>query len=858
MKGLFPSDAADDPLATDQSPVLLQHHRRALWALLCVLSMAAPVVVAGLFIREGTTPLMWVGAALALTTWIALITFRLGRVRLAAHIAILSVFVASVLGTAAHGSVRSTSVLIMLAAVVAAGAFLPRATLIATSALSALSLAALNWLEIEGYLPTPNLKVGWAVWIAQVAVLVSMLVSVFYGRHRLMSFFRDQERALEMARRAQIDLLATQDRFEALFRGNPAACLVQSVRTRRVKDVNDAFCRLFGYSRDELEGDVTRHFWAHEEERSGFRKALRSQGRVSGMPAIAIRSDGSQFESVVHGELVKYGNEELLVAMVLDVSAEHSSRRELEKSRERFARAFHHSPICMTLTRMADGQYLEVNAACEGVLGGRPEDYVGKTSLETGVWLNQRVRDDYINTMRREGRLQAYETQIQNRRKEAVDVKVWAEIIDLEGEPCALTFVINEAEEKRRRDMLTSVAKGVSSKTGQAFFLSLAEHIATAVEAHSVIIGETVGDDEFDTLGLLHDGDLQPNCRVALRETTYAELMADDGISVIHAPGTESGLHTPPFIVGGPHTVAGLVLRDPDGSAIGLLAVVWEQTVTVGPDTRALMSIFASRCNAELVRLRRDREIVQLHATLEQRVQARTAQLQYVNLELDAFAYSVSHDLKSPLRSIDGFMHVLQEQMSDRMTQDDEDLVRRVTASVARMNSLITDLLSLARVSQGPLLRMPVDVSGLAAHIIRQEQHRDPTHKAEVVIAPGMVANCDPRLAQIVLENLLGNAWKYSRQQAQPRIELRTIASDSFEPPEFLVQDNGAGFDMSRSDRLFKPFNRLHSANEFEGSGIGLATVRRIIERHGGHISGEGAVGQGAVFRFNFGRDTPE
>jgi signal transduction histidine kinase len=122
-----------------------------------------------------------------------------------------------------------------------------------------------------------------------------------------------------------------------------------------------------------------------------------------------------------------------------------------------------------------------------------------------------------------------------------------------------------------------------------------------------------------------------------------------------------------------------------------------------------------------------------------------------------------------------------------------------------------------------------------------------------VFIEPGLSANCDPRLAQIVLENLLGNAWKYSHQQASPRIEFARAAGDDTSMPTFLVRDNGAGFDMSRADRLFKPFNRLHSANEFEGSGIGLATVRRIIERHGGHIAGEGVVGQGSTFRFSFG-----
>jgi light-regulated signal transduction histidine kinase (bacteriophytochrome) len=243
-----------------------------------------------------------------------------------------------------------------------------------------------------------------------------------------------------------------------------------------------------------------------------------------------------------------------------------------------------------------------------------------------------------------------------------------------------------------------------------------------------------------------------------------------------------------------------------------------------------------------------------LQDTLEQRVQARTAQLQHINRELDSFAYSVSHDLKSPLRSIDGFMHVLREQMGDRVRPEDDAIINRVIASASRMGGLIKDLLALARVSQSQLQRTWTNLSEMAEEVIQQERQRDPENSVEVVIEPELFADCDPHLAQIALENLLGNAWKYSRNTPQPRIEFGRVPHSEASASTFFVRDNGAGFDMSRSDRLFKPFTRLHQPSEFQGSGIGLATVHRIIERHGGQIHGEGAVGQGAVFRFMFGR----
>jgi signal transduction histidine kinase len=211
----------------------------------------------------------------------------------------------------------------------------------------------------------------------------------------------------------------------------------------------------------------------------------------------------------------------------------------------------------------------------------------------------------------------------------------------------------------------------------------------------------------------------------------------------------------PPFMDTGLEAFVGVALRDPDGTPIGLLMAVWRNRLAPDSNTRALMAIFASRCNAELVRLRRDREIQKLHDTLEQRVEQRTEQLEYLNRELDSFAYTVSHDLKSPLRSIDGFTHLLHEQLAAHLSPTGP--VRAVDASVQRMNSLITDLLALARVSQGRLQRMDVNLSELAEDVIRQERHRDPTRAVQVKIAPGLMANCDARMAHIVLENLLAS-----------------------------------------------------------------------------------------------------
>ena len=842
-----------EPRDGDPSASLDQHRASALRLLLLAAGVAVPLIALAIFLREGITPLTLMVSASCALIWLLGFLFHRGLVDVAAHGLVLIALAIATVAIVISGGVRSAGVFVLMASIALASTFLSRKKMIAVVLYCIVALGVINWLEQRGMLPGTLLPTHWTVWIVQTVVIAIVLVSALAGQYRLREAFGAQQEALAQSYRAEAALRASEERFKALFRNNPAACMVQSMDSRMVVDANEAYVLMSGFSRDDLVGRQPPNLWADAAEEQAFRANLKRHGRVSGMHARGLRRDGSLFDSMVYAELIQQGNERLMIGMVLDMSAEEKSRKALELSEDRFSKAFRYSPICMTLTRLADGRYLEVNAACDQVLGGRPEDFIGRTSLDTGVWPSEQVREAYVNTMRRNGRLMAYETQVRNIKGELVDVMVWAEIIEIDGEACALSFVLNVAEEKHRRGMLMKLAQGVSSKTGQAFFLSLTQHMAAALGATSVMIGETAEGGEIETLGLMHGGTLQPNCRIQLHQASAAKILVSEGLCVIELAEGESLLCTKSLAIGHRHTAVGLALRDPDGTVIGVLAVIWEHTASVGAEIQALTSIFASRCNAELVRLRRDREIQRLQDTLEQRVQARTAQLQHVNRELDTFAYSVSHDLKSPLRSIDGFMHLLQEQTGGRSTEDDQALMARVMFSTRRMGGLINDLLALARVSQTQLEPVEVNLSEMAEEVIRQEQIRNPEHKVEVQIEPGLVAECDRRLAQIVLENLLGNAWKYSAQAAQPRIEFVGLPRTVDGLPRFAVRDNGAGFEMARADRLFKPFSQLHQPTEFQGSGIGLATVRRIIERHGGQISGEGQVGRGASFQFHFG-----
>jgi signal transduction histidine kinase len=240
-------------------------------------------------------------------------------------------------------------------------------------------------------------------------------------------------------------------------------------------------------------------------------------------------------------------------------------------------------------------------------------------------------------------------------------------------------------------------------------------------------------------------------------------------------------------------------------------------------------------------------ELGLLNAELEQRVVARTAQYQEVNRELESFCYSVSHDLRAPLRHISGFSNILQEDYRDRLDEEGQDYLRRICAVATKMGEMIDDLLRISRVSRAKMTFAEVDLSLLAENAANLFREAEPERSVRFEIEPGLIARGDATLLEMVLQNLIGNAWKYTTPRRDAVISFGRITCHGREI--FFVRDNGVGFDMTYRDKLFRVFERLHG-EEFEGSGIGLATVQRIINRHQGEIWAEGEVGMGATFYF--------
>jgi PAS domain S-box-containing protein len=304
----------------------------------------------------------------------------------------------------------------------------------------------------------------------------------------------------------------------------------------------------------------------------------------------------------------------------------------------------------------------------------------------------------------------------------------------------------------------------------------------------------------------------------AFRENDLAAVKRGRPVSVEEVAPGEDGPHT--------YITVKFPLLDADGTAYAVCGISTDITAR-------------QRAEAEVRRLNED---------LEQRILERTAELEASTRELDAFAYSVSHDLRAPLRSLDGFSQVLQEDYADVLDEAGQDYLRRIATNASRMGQMIDDLLNLSRTTRLELRRAPVDISALAADVVAELREGAPERAVEVVVAPGMMATGDQHLLRLALMNLVSNAWKFTGKAAAARIEVGRL--DVAGERAFYVKDNGAGFDMAYADKLFDPFNRLHSRNDFDGSGLGLAIVQRIVRRHGGKVWATAAIGEGATFHF--------
>ena len=585
--------------------------------------------------------------------------------------------------------------------------------------------------------------------------------------------------------------------------------------------VNDAACRSLGYSRDELlrmtvhdiDPDFPAEVWPKHW------KEVRERGYFS-IPSHHRTREGRAFPVEVTVNFVAFGGREYNCAFVVDVSERRRAEQALQESEAKFRSIVESSPVGMHLYRLeAEGRlvFTGANPAADAILGVDHSRFPGKTIEEAFPSLADTEIPDRYRRVCTSG--EAFHTE----HVEYSDDRIRGafEVHAFRVGPGSLAVAFSKITERKRAE--------------QAIRESEANLSAVMENTDDVIVF------------------LDRDQRLVTFNTVFASVIKS-GYGVAVAPGMYAHQFQPePMRSWWEHrtrrALDGERLRDefshtfPGGE-------VRSFSVSFNPVIRDGEVIGVSQFTTDITeRTRWEEDLRQLNQDLERRVEERTAELTALNQELEAFAYSVSHDLRAPLRAIDGFSRMLEEDVGERLGVEARRQIGIIRSSTRDMSRLIDDLLAFSRLGRQPVRKCAVPMGPLVQEVADRLRETAPGRQWQLTIGPLPEVAGDPALLREVLENLLSNAAKFTAPRSVALIEV-TAATDTTEHV-FTVRDNGVGFDEKYSDQLFRVFHRLHRAEEFEGTGVGLALVQRIVHRHGGRVWAEGKVDQGAVFHFS-------
>ncbi|HET9735647.1 MAG TPA: PAS domain S-box protein [Burkholderiales bacterium] len=645
--------------------------------------------------------------------------------------------------------------------------------------------------------------------------------------------------ALERLRQAQAS-------FAAAFNHSPDPIAISRLSDHRLVAVNDTWVRLNGYPRERAIGRTSAELgvW-RPASRTPLLAELQREGHVSSRLVTFTRADGSERQSLISGALIEFDGEPCAMWLGRDVSELRSAQQALSESERRYRTLFDEAIDAIVVISPA-GIILDVNAVTCTDTGYAREELVGQPFQ---ILLDAAALERYPGSIAAAFAGGSIRVEVNARRKDGglIPVEIRAGRLP-DGN--ALAFVREISERRRAETLLANLARGVSAELGDAFFQSLVTHLCRELPADHAFIGEVVppGQERVRTLAFCRDGAPAPNFEYRLEGSPCINGIQQRGTvaypeNVAQLFPRDAGLQKL-----GAQGYVGTSLQNSQGEAIGILVAMSRKPIRHRGLWASILEIFAVRAAGEIERAAAERRIRELNLSLERRVAERTAELEAANRELESFSYSVSHDLRAPLRAVAGFAALLRSQHAAALPDAGRHQLERIEVNAARMGALIDDLLKLSRASMQELNRRPTDMEALA----RMAAHEATEHAArpvEMVIHALPPAPGDHTLLQLVWANLIGNAVKYSRGAAAPRIEIGARRLD--DAVEYYVRDNGAGFDPQQAARLFGLFQRLHSEEEFEGTGVGLALVERIVRRHGGQVGAEGAPGGGATFRFS-------
>jgi PAS domain S-box-containing protein len=586
---------------------------------------------------------------------------------------------------------------------------------------------------------------------------------------------------------------------------------------------------MYGWSAAEVMGKISTEIIRSEmtsEKREEVLGQLRELGSYRS-ELIQYRKDGQPI--YVETNTISLYDDHKQVIGILSVNRDISERKRaeeaLQKSQERFSKAFLSSPAGLVISNLENGKLIEANEAYLYMTEYKREEVIGRTTTELNL-TSTAERNRLIERLREKGELRNFEMQLQTKSGKLVEMLFSSLQIELDGVPHLLSTTIDITERKRAEEEIRKLnieleqhvaERSAALLEANTLLQVLLEHMPDHIyfkDSQSRFIRNSMS--QAKALGLNNpsqaigksDFDFFPHAQLSYEKEQEiirsGTPLIDQEEKVVWPDGKETWVSTTkmPFV-------------DQSGQVVGTFGISRDIT---------------ERKQAEAA------------------FQKAKMELEAANKELEAFSYSVSHDLRAPLRTIDGFSQALLEDYGNQLPEEAQGHLTRVRSAAQRMAELIDDLLNLSKVTRAEMKFVPVDLSKVVQEIATglQQTHRE--RSVNFIITRNLKAQGDPSLLKAVLENLLNNAWKFTSKQEQAEIEVGSRNENG--EIIYFVRDNGAGFDMTYANKLFGAFQRLHAMTEFPGTGIGLATVQRIIHRHGGRVWAEAEVDKGATFFF--------
>lgn len=699
---------------------------------------------------------------------------------------------------------------------------------------------------------------------------------------RIFSRLEEDIRARE---RVEAELKRSEAKFSIAFNNIPDAIVITRLLDGTIIAANNGFVRISEYAQAEAVGKTTLdlNLWTSPADRNRFADELRENGRVLNHRATFRRKSGALLTGLISGELIELEEGVCALNVIRDITDLIDAGESLRISEENYRLLFESASDAI-LVIGANGQVVEVNPrGCEMFGYARQEflqrsvrdllepadpDRAGAAGSPDGSALESgrhRMRrsdgsriDVEISSSRfSDGRSLAMVRDISVRKQSEDQVQAAHKTLERllaeadRSRLALLSMLEDERAAEAEKSILNSRLQILVSAIQDLAVARDLDAVAAAVRAHA---RKLVGSDGITFV--LRDGEhsfyvdedaiapLWKGRRFRLEECISGWVIQNGEPALIpdifRDERIPHDVYRPTFV----KSLAMIPIRA--HLPLGAIGCYWARHYTPTEDEVRLLQTLADSAARSI-------ENVRLLDELEERVRDRTILLESANRELEAFAYSVSHDLRGPLRAMDGFSAALLSDYPDRLDEQGRHYLNRIQEASRRMGQLISDLLSLSRITRSEFKAQKVNLSAIASEVAAGLKSQEPEREVEFTIPPNLIVEGDVQLLRILLDNLINNAFKFTGRCEQARIELGELGNENGDGKVYFVRDNGVGFDMAYADKLFAPFQRLHSMQEYPGTGIGLVTVQRIVNRHGGRIWPEAALNQGATFYFTLG-----